>query len=577
MRLKRVVIENFRSIKYCSIDFHEITAVVGENNSGKTAILRALNSFFNYEFEENDFRNGVHRYAPRTITKITIVLSDIPAKEPYQDKTDASGDLHIKFTYNYSKSSSGRRLYFEKNGSINQIDVSFLNSLKNDIDYVYIPINRSSKNLQWNNNSIFSRLIKKYLEERTRNRDRLSKSVRNAGNKMLVTALNQLAKELSALNLYSDIGQYDISFNEPVDYTVFLERLGLKIIGDDNRNSFPVSEYGSGVKSLTVIALHRMYAQLNNASIILGIEEPETNLHPQAQRMLIESLQKSRQSCETQAIFATHSTVIIDALDHMDIVLVRKVNDTHRGFHSETTQLSKSFWDDYDISELKHYNFFRYRNSDFFFSRFVILTESITDAQVVEYMLRQTCPKQLFYVSIVNLNGVENIRYPFFLLKSLNIPFVCVVDKDFFTTYKNGKLKDSRDPETLMPQYSGEISHNKVIDYIFDDEQKKSNLKHYLNTSYSQFFDYVKNYGLLSMRYCLEMDMIDIDMIREAYYNHYKLIGDKRIRQSLLLDRKEAIKDPTVLLPIFENIQPKDYPISFKKIRRELTKRVLEI
>ena len=63
----------------------------------------------------------------------------------------------------------------------------------------------------------------------------------------------------------------------------------------------------------------------NHVSIILGIEEPETNLHPQAQRMLIHSLQNSRQACETQAIFATHSTVVIDALNHDDIVLVRKV------------------------------------------------------------------------------------------------------------------------------------------------------------------------------------------------------------------------------------------------------------
>ena len=81
MKLKQAIIENFRSIKNCSIRFHELTAIVGENNSGKTGILRALNSVFNYEFEEQDFQNGAHRYAPRTITKITLIFSELPALE----------------------------------------------------------------------------------------------------------------------------------------------------------------------------------------------------------------------------------------------------------------------------------------------------------------------------------------------------------------------------------------------------------------------------------------------------------------------------------------------------------------
>ena len=51
MKLVSADIENFRSIKKCSIHFNEITAIVGENNAGKSAVLRALNSFFNYEFK----------------------------------------------------------------------------------------------------------------------------------------------------------------------------------------------------------------------------------------------------------------------------------------------------------------------------------------------------------------------------------------------------------------------------------------------------------------------------------------------------------------------------------------------
>ena len=80
-----------------------------------------------------------------------------------------------------------------------------------------------------------------------------------------------------------------------------------------------------------------------------------------------------------------------------------------RGFRSEAKQLPSTFWVDHGIQELKHYNFFRYRNSDFFFARFVILTESTTDAQVIEKLLNQSPTNKLYYISIVNLDGVKNI------------------------------------------------------------------------------------------------------------------------------------------------------------------------
>ena len=225
---------------------------------------------------------------------------------------------------------------------------------------IYIPASRSVKDIEWSEQSVFAKLVTRYLEDYTRNRDTLSQRAIVAGDRIIDQVLNRLANELTNLNMYDDIGKYQINFKEAIDYRIFLDRLGLEIWEAEDSDSLPVAEFGSGIKSLTVIALHRMLANLNNVSIILGIEEPETNLHPQAQRMLINSLKKSRQACETQAIFATHSTVIVDALSHDDIVLVRKVKDTSRGFHSESKQLSDSFWEDHDIQELKHYNFWFY-------------------------------------------------------------------------------------------------------------------------------------------------------------------------------------------------------------------------
>ena len=63
------------------------------------------------------------------------------------------------------------------------------------------------------------------------------------------------------------------------------------------------------------------------------------------------------------------------------------------------------------------------------------------------------------------------------------------------------------------------------------------------------------------MQFCLEMDLVAFEKTRELYFDHYSLEGESRNNKALLIDRKNVIKDPTVLLPIVKSIEPKNYPI----------------
>lgn len=61
MRIKSITIENYRSIKYVSVDFQDWTGFIGENNVGKTNILTALVLFFSAStkgLSEDDFFRG---------------------------------------------------------------------------------------------------------------------------------------------------------------------------------------------------------------------------------------------------------------------------------------------------------------------------------------------------------------------------------------------------------------------------------------------------------------------------------------------------------------------------------------
>lgn len=47
MRLKRVILKNFKAFEKSEIDFDDISVIVGRNDAGKSTILHALNLFFN--------------------------------------------------------------------------------------------------------------------------------------------------------------------------------------------------------------------------------------------------------------------------------------------------------------------------------------------------------------------------------------------------------------------------------------------------------------------------------------------------------------------------------------------------
>lgn len=49
--------------------------------------------------------------------------------------------------------------------------------------------------------------------------------------------------------------------------------------------------------------------------------------------------------------------------------------------------------------------------------------------------------------------------------------------KTFFTTYKRGSLDASRNENNFLPEYSGEVSNNKVIQFLFDTDEKRMNSK----------------------------------------------------------------------------------------------------
>ena len=103
MKISSITIKKFRSIKEASFNMKNITAIVGENNAGKTGILRALNSVFNFEDEKKFFLDKTHQYAPRNNSYIVLKMEDIPAKSEFLRKYIFNNELTIEWMYTYSE------------------------------------------------------------------------------------------------------------------------------------------------------------------------------------------------------------------------------------------------------------------------------------------------------------------------------------------------------------------------------------------------------------------------------------------------------------------------------------------
>lgn len=569
MNIEQIIIEKFRSIKKVSFNINDITAIVGENNSGKTSVLRAINAVLNYSFEEEFFVNRRHQYAQKSNTHITIMFNNIPDDERLLTYVH-DGKITLCFSYIYSENK--RKLFITKGTDKVSIDESVLAIISEHIMYVYIPAGRSNKDILWKSDSIFKQLVLNYAAQYTEKKDMISGQVRNAAKKIHDSVFTRIEQQLEKLYMQNKHETFNLSFPDNLDYTFLINNLIVSL--NEYDKNYPLQECGSGIKSLVVIAMHRANALLRDGTTILGIEEPETNLHPQAQKRFMASLQETINGSDTQALFTTHSTVLVDALPHQDILLIRRVPDASRGFISTAAKIPQDFWTKYNIEEFKHYQYFNYRNSDFFFSKFVVLGESKNDCQVFQMLVKPYLGSKMADVSFLDAGGVENIKYPYFLLKELKIPFIMIVDKDYFFPYQcDNELSKSRNPKTGLPLYANTLKDDPVIKDIFNSDSQKRKIIDAYGKGYRKFFEFLKPHGILSMNYCLEMDLTCSRVAREKYYDSLNILQRNRNQKFLLENNHKSIKKIETILKIVDTIPHRNLPESYLKIQNEIINR----
>jgi len=564
MKISRIIIKKFRSIDKADIWIGSINAIVGQNNTGKSSLLRAMNAFFNYEIEEKAFIDGTHSFGSRTISKIEIHFEEFD-RTKIQDKYINNGKIIIESSVTLNSNGCTRSIKYKKAGKW-ITDLGALNEVKKQIEYILIPPNRDAGELEKVENSILQMLVEEKMEEATDVRDNYTVKFKNAIKYLENGALKKIASDAKSEFPISKSFDIKIKYTKDISYKNFLPDVGITI--DEAGLSHSLSECGSGIQSLTIISLYNLLGKAREENIIVALEEPETNLHPQAQKELISYFQDLvKNENILQLFFTTHSSNIVDEVDHTEIILFKKQPDDNRGFVSVLKRLPKDFFDKYQLHDFKYYQFYRYRNSDFFFSSHVVVTESKNEVEIIKRIgIASDFEYEINGLSYLNLEGVDKAKYTVYLLKELGISFVLIVDKDFFVPYLNGSYDESLN-NTGFPLYKEEYKDEILMKKLIGDGKIRDNILKNVNNNHTEMLNALEPYGIISMRYSLDLDLVAIERAQQKYYTLLNILGTDQTTASLTSKRK-AIKKIARIIEVFEHLEPRNWPYSFSRIKK---------
>lgn len=562
MKIQSVQIQKFRSIDNATIYNKQFLALVGANNVGKSHVLRALNAFFNYPDERTFFLNEAHLYSRQSRPRITVTFSDIVPADEIDEEYIYSQRLIIKFTYRWDRKTPAYEVIVgvEKK----TIDLDTFNRLIKHFSYVYIPVIRNYDAAFRSDSGIAYKLLCKIFTQQTANRNNLQPAADRLIKKVEDSIYQPAMKKLKQYYPLSKDQSFVMETYHADVINLILRNATLKLVEDSQENG--IDNCGSGIQSAVFFAISLAISMCSSCNYLVGIEEPELNMHPQAQRQLIEALKKEGQYPNTQFVVTTHSTVIIDRLGHDSIALCRKTKGQKRDVVTTITQIGEDFWNRYQMEEERYYNFFDFKNSDFFFSNYIIITESTNDCKVVQHLLEISgIDTESLGISLIPASGERSVKYPYAIAKELKIPFVCIVDRDVFQQYINEKRETSLNDEGV-PAYKTSLKNSSPILELICETDTSALLDAWNKDQYTEVLEILRKSNIISMRYAFEVDLVICQSYCDAFCTQLRVREEDKNAAYLLKNQGNVIKKYININAVLDEKGTQNLPKSYRQI-----------
>lgn len=370
MLITEIEISNFRSCKAVKINFESLTILIGENDSGKSSILDVFDIVFNnsspqpndfycnkenirsdkitivliFHLEEND--KDLMEFSIGSELKIkkeffingeqeTHIFIEGPDNEKFNidfQSSDASfqKEFLIEFLPNLSKSdisNASKRVALYNELLDKQPKKPFWKNVGNTFGRDFVLYERYSSMDYSDPASIVGKTFRQVFEKSI-----YKENSSGNGKKELILqlrtvekrALIDISKKVAELQDY--VKKYcnnvkKIDYQPTFDFSSGIRQGEFYV--DRGFGLFPLSRIGDGTKRRLFMAVTDWDREiLSNSNknfsrsrlIFRGYDEPDTNLHYEAQRMMFYSISQIAKTQETgiQAVLCTHSLTMID-------------------------------------------------------------------------------------------------------------------------------------------------------------------------------------------------------------------------------------------------------------------------
>ncbi|MBN8567766.1 MAG: AAA family ATPase [Flavobacteriales bacterium] len=330
MKIERIVIRNFKSVKHIDIACSsKINAFIGENSVGKSNIFDAINwslgpvyPSFNSTLPQDHFMGD-----PSNDIKITLCFDDgkyLQLAENWIDqRQNQKSGLNLSANY---ITDIERQKYCSAYLGVDRSILDYSPSNRWSLmGRILLDINQMFKEQEVVNEET-GEVQKKtdiFKTEIEKIRDEILFTVEDQnGTQVMKKFIETLQKETAKqLNRPENELKVDLNLYDPWN---FFRTLQLVICENDTNLSFQASNLGMGVQASISIAILKAYSQIKlQNSTPLFIDEPELFLHPQAQRNFYKVLCELAEA-GTQIFFTTHSPDFLNVGRFNETFIVRK-------------------------------------------------------------------------------------------------------------------------------------------------------------------------------------------------------------------------------------------------------------
>jgi len=468
--IKELKIEKFRSIKSQKIELKNYTILIGDNGTGKTSVLEAINyalspSFLSGRIKHTDFYNGEDNpiaielifdsnlkaklpdgYVKQEIDydKVLLNIKFREKKSPEKAFSDLvviehrvepiSSITKTKTGWGINRKSGSKFKFTEQLLSLNIIETdelprsfyfnksrdkqlqrgfnSSINAVFDDFNWRFLK-NDNSKNFFSEKSKIEKERILDLIEVKE-------------------NVFDQLNKKLSKFNIPS----VDISFIDgkaPFNNAYLTKKENLDL---------PVKYLGSGVEMIISLLFLETMASLSKERLVILIDEPELHLHPSLQYKLADYLEDISKT--HQVIVSTHSPIFFKNSfnkDNIQLFVAKNENGESKFSNSEVFGLFP--WSP-SWGEINYFAF-NYPTIEFHDELYGYLqerSEKHKQNEFEDWLMNQGISKDKTWTKEINGNPQqpEKVTLPTFIRNKVHHPENKTMREESFT---NDELKDS--------------------------------------------------------------------------------------------------------------------------------------